>query len=409
MGTPTRSTIAALLTLLPSLAAQTYVVDAANGPGTNYTTLVAAVAAVPDGAVLLVRPGNYAGFTVAGKGFSVLGGAGVTVSGSIVIGGTSAFQGVTLRGLTWNTVPLADVIGLSNCQGPVLLEGITQPATSFIPQPTFPQPIPSGIGAQSCAQLYLRDCSIDCTVALQTCNAVIESCALSGENYAAIYYTSPPMGNAARAALTATNSAVQVAGNSQFSGGWGGNLGLGNQVPGGSGVRMLGGSLDLRDGTILGGVGGWLSPAYYSYTVESIGAVQLRISPRVVLGGAFGYPTNGPQSGADVMPVLTAASAPAGGTLQAAATTENGDLVVLAVGLPGPTTTLPGIQGAFWIEPGLHVFAAFGVQQAGTPIGASTAVPAGPAFLGLRLVWQAACYGPATGFQATNPAITVVH
>src|SRR5437762_9224013 len=39
--------------------AQTFIVDAANGPGTNFTEIATAVAAVPDGAVLMVRAGSY--------------------------------------------------------------------------------------------------------------------------------------------------------------------------------------------------------------------------------------------------------------------------------------------------------------------------------------------------------------
>ena len=34
---------------------------------------------------------------------------------------------------------------------------------------------------------------------------------------------------------------------------------------------------------------------------------------------------------------------------------------------------------------------------------------ASPAFVGLRLHWQAACLGPTTGAQATTPASSIVH
>ena len=39
-----------------ALPAQTFIVDAASGPGTNFTDLPPAIAAVPDGAIPLVRP-----------------------------------------------------------------------------------------------------------------------------------------------------------------------------------------------------------------------------------------------------------------------------------------------------------------------------------------------------------------
>ena len=51
-----RFLLAFLLPLASALVAQTYVVDAANGPGSQFTDLPTAVAAVPDGATLLVRP-----------------------------------------------------------------------------------------------------------------------------------------------------------------------------------------------------------------------------------------------------------------------------------------------------------------------------------------------------------------
>lgn len=50
----------------------TWVVDAAGGPGSHFTSLVAAEAAAADGDTLLVRPGTYQGFETS-KGLTVLG------------------------------------------------------------------------------------------------------------------------------------------------------------------------------------------------------------------------------------------------------------------------------------------------------------------------------------------------
>ena len=62
--------LALLLSLVfPAAApAQTFVVDAANGPGTNFTDLLTASTTVPDGATLLVRPGHYASLVADAKG-----------------------------------------------------------------------------------------------------------------------------------------------------------------------------------------------------------------------------------------------------------------------------------------------------------------------------------------------------
>ncbi len=54
------SPLCAVLTAPTSgLAAQAYVVDVNGGAGANFTSITAAVAAVPDGAILRVRPGDY--------------------------------------------------------------------------------------------------------------------------------------------------------------------------------------------------------------------------------------------------------------------------------------------------------------------------------------------------------------
>ena len=66
--------------LAAAAVAQTFIVDVNSGPGTNFTSIAAAVAAVPDGAVLEVRPGTYAAFTIQNKSLTVFGQAGVQVA-----------------------------------------------------------------------------------------------------------------------------------------------------------------------------------------------------------------------------------------------------------------------------------------------------------------------------------------
>jgi hypothetical protein len=59
-------------------AQRTWIVDAASGPGTDFTDLPPAVAAASDGDVLVVRAGSYADFTT-GKGITILGVPGATM------------------------------------------------------------------------------------------------------------------------------------------------------------------------------------------------------------------------------------------------------------------------------------------------------------------------------------------
>ena len=67
--------------LAAAVPAQTFVVDANNGPGTNFTTIGAAIAAVPDGAVLRVRAGHYveSSLVIRGKSLAILGDGGVDI------------------------------------------------------------------------------------------------------------------------------------------------------------------------------------------------------------------------------------------------------------------------------------------------------------------------------------------
>ncbi|MCA8976080.1 MAG: hypothetical protein KDC98_15265 [Planctomycetes bacterium] len=87
-----------LALLLPAtLLAQTFVVDINNGPGTSFTTIDAAVAAVPGGSTLIVKAGNYPGFTIAQKSITVLAEARVVASPAISVTGLTAAQKVVLR------------------------------------------------------------------------------------------------------------------------------------------------------------------------------------------------------------------------------------------------------------------------------------------------------------------------
>ena len=115
--------------------AQVYVVDEAGGPGSQYTDLPAAVAAVPDGATLRVRPGNYTPFAIAGKGLAVVGEdpdrvtlfkLPAAVPLPPVVAGTSSSQPVLLKNLTF---PHATVFGivtlrLQAANGAVVLDGV---------------------------------------------------------------------------------------------------------------------------------------------------------------------------------------------------------------------------------------------------------------------------------------------
>ena len=100
-----RMNLVAAVGLCAGLMAQTYIVDKRGGG--NFTDLPQAIAAVPSGAILRVREGNYSGFSIQNKSISILGdepgnlagGVNVRFTADPVIGPTSANDTVILRGL----------------------------------------------------------------------------------------------------------------------------------------------------------------------------------------------------------------------------------------------------------------------------------------------------------------------
>jgi hypothetical protein len=99
-----------LLAILPTI----WIVDAANGPGTNFTDIPAAVTAAANGDTILVRPGTYTAFNVNGKALTMRGaGAGTSVAGS-----TTTISGV----------PSGSVFYVS---GMAFVAGTTPPVTGY--------------------------------------------------------------------------------------------------------------------------------------------------------------------------------------------------------------------------------------------------------------------------------------
>lgn len=101
------SAIAATVFALPGAAQRTVIVDAANGPGTNHTTLAAAFANLLANDWIVVRAGNYLGatlstpltFSLVGEGNPVVTPAGGGSTLQITMWG-GAQQRVAIRGIT---------------------------------------------------------------------------------------------------------------------------------------------------------------------------------------------------------------------------------------------------------------------------------------------------------------------
>ncbi|MEM7199243.1 MAG: hypothetical protein AAF628_03195 [Planctomycetota bacterium] len=134
--------VAVFLFVAGSLPAQVFIVDEAGGPGAQFTDLPAAIDAVPDGATLRVRAGDYSPFSIDGKGIAVVG----EVAGEVriskfgpaqVIENTGAGQMVLLKNLSIApTSGLGALLIVANCRGPVLVENldttVTVAAATFV-------------------------------------------------------------------------------------------------------------------------------------------------------------------------------------------------------------------------------------------------------------------------------------
>src|SRR5262249_34779713 len=149
------------------------------------TDIAGAVAAVPDGAVLLVRASSYGPFTVAGKGVTILCEPNTVVLDAVTISGTSSSQRVTLSQLTWPAGMTASsfaLLDIHNCVGPVLLQGLSQPAFhSCALSSPFGCLVPIGIGVRGCPQVLLRDSTILCTASFTDSDVAVEACRIEGE------------------------------------------------------------------------------------------------------------------------------------------------------------------------------------------------------------------------------------
>jgi len=356
--------------------AQTYIVDAANGPGTNFTSIVAAIPAVPDGAVLVVRAGNYGSFTIDGKGLTVLGepGAQVTTLLGPTITNLTPAQGVLLRGLVltpfFGSVGSANVT-LQNCQGSVALEGLSASTGAH------------RLIVQQCAHVQVRNCIYNAQVSVTGSAVAFTDCWLSS--------------GSTQAAILQQGGSVQLT-NAQLHG-------VGFGVPAaGPCVAMVGGDLrvlgaSLLDTTLFGGNPG---PAL-------IGNGVVRIDPSVtVAAGAVPF---GPGLVVTTlaMPHVTAVSAPLGGTLFAGLRGPVGSLGVLSVAWPGPAVAIAPLADPIFWDLSTAVNQAVGVPAVGQPVGSQIVVPNNPVFRGVGLVYHGFTWEPVGGLQVSNPVAVVVH
>jgi len=407
MNTIPRSLLLAVaLAATSSLAAaQTFIVDAANGPGTNYTDLPAAVAAVPDGAVLLVRPGTYKPVRLNGKGMSILAtAAGVTIASldtnAVSVANLAANQAFTLRGvnLNWSSsswFPVIDGVSLQACAGPVLLQAVWCVSWEAAGVAVF---------ADACAAMTVRECSFSAAQGIHARNSqvAVENCTLHGTDayYEECRWLCPGWGAGQGVLIeggTVTMSRCAV---------YGGNDNFSNSPA--PAVTLKGGLLRLcEDPSSVYAAGrswGFSSTPPTPAIGGSAGTVVR--APGAALSGSHGGPAVATTLTDVVRPLPSLHTQPArpGGTVTADVTTPVGETVLLAVALPGRVTAVPGVNGSLWLDTATMVPLAVGVPRAGAPLQHDIKVPNMPSLIAVRFCWQAIAWSPTNGLRLSNPS-----
>lgn len=137
------SSILGLFSLATLLQGQVHVVDGAGGPGSDFTTIFAAVNAAADGDLVLVRSGNYLSdgpghpnggldlLNIPRRSLVVFAERGADVrTNSLQVGGLSRREWVFVQGIRFELQGIAG--WLVDNQGPVWLEGCTLRALPFV-------------------------------------------------------------------------------------------------------------------------------------------------------------------------------------------------------------------------------------------------------------------------------------
>jgi hypothetical protein len=395
--------LGAVFAISCALPAQTFIVDANNGPGANFLDIQQAINAVPNGAILLVRPGsNYSPIVVNAKALSILAiGPGVVINTAwfqepVVVTNLPAGQSFTMRGLSENGSLNTNRCRLSDCQGMVLVDDWT--SLSNLSNPGINRLTAQAIVVERCAHVTLRNCHLRGQQGLHALDSdvVVENCDLSGHDasQASIIVAATGIGAVIEGGTT-TFARCRVQG---------GN-GLPTSANPGPAIYAVNALIRLcEDGSGVYAAG--TSPVVPTPAIDGSNSTVVR-GPQAVLTGS-----NGGSAVAatlvDVvrpLPSLRTISAPPGGVVHADVTTPVGELVMLALALPGPVLPVPGIDGTFRLDPATAAVVALGVPQSSAPVTHAIAVPNTQAMVGALWAWQAVAWSAADGLRVSNPSI----
>jgi hypothetical protein len=403
---PTRLVaIAGFLASFCSAQGATWIVDAANGPGTHLTDLQPALASaqVVDGDRLIVRAGSY-GPCATSKGVTILGEPGAKITSPqtfqrlLSVTGLAAGRTFVLDRVTIEHESIYSTgVVLTNNAGRVHFDDVTILGVR-LSIPSFPPPQWS-LFVDTCTLVTLARCTITGCRGISNARAELIVTESYVEGMHAIDLPLRPVTSSP--AITCGAGTVWLA-----------------QVTarGGNGAGSLPSSpaISTQDArlTIAGDGRSSIAAGGHAFPMSAIWLFggELRIAPSVVLVPNGNAPPLNATGTVIPMPLafLTAASAPPQGTVAFEVTSAPGDSVFLALGLPGPATTLP--FGTTWIDFNTLLPLLVATQGASGRAGLQVPVPNLPELRGLLLTSQAAnAYLASSTLGLTNPVFFSLH
>lgn len=377
--------VCGLVAVLP--AQRTWIVDAANGPGTDYTDVPPALAAAAHGDVLVVRAGVY-GFATTGKGVRMIG------RGTPVLRAVSPYESFVVQG-----VPAGQTFVMQGFR----LDG--QDPSLPIPPPARPLRIEQCAGLVHLVEVAVHEPSrFDTSVRIDGSTVTMQRCMLApgpsvtggrlSASACTILGISYPPGPVTHG-VSAIRSVVEL---SQCVAVGGDAL---PHFPPGVAVSAAESIVILRgDATSIfrGGVSATQFPALRGHGTSAL----LRDPAVTLVGGAWDFPLEITRR----IPCLLASGGSLGTTLDADLYSPNGDPFLLVASWSIHPIILPP-YGERWLDlPPLLL--ATGVQNTTEHWQQSWPLPSDPRLIGLTLCLQALS-GPSPTAELSNPAIVAIH
>ena len=385
--------------------ARVWVVDAANGAGTDFTDIAPAVAAANDGDLIRIRAGVYTPFGVS-KALRFVGGPNVTVrttnasQPAISIGGLGAGKSISMRGLlALRQGPVASqTLRVVGNLGVVFLEDVTAtnatgPGLAFLASNNAV--IVHGFGMRAGVRpdmLLVFRCSF---VSIQRSN-LVGSAALAPNDYAS-------------AALDATDSSVEVV-DSLLRGGDGDSVTTNPPPLFGPSPAILAANCTLRIlGTAAHPLRAGSGPlALFPAPVPAVRGGLVEVDPAIPYVTHAGAPPFAATQKVTIWPLaaLAAAAAPLGGTFSLTLRSPPQDPFAVALSEPRPALTALGIS---FLDPATLVPIAAGTQGAGGITLLRLQVPLDPVLRGLVVAAQAGnAYLATNRVGLTNVTLTTI-